>query len=413
MTDSMSHNDRKSAVCAALGCQDWHVQDMFDDKVVHRMPKPGGKDYEDDGKLYQTPYTVGDDGKVSLGQREEVQRRTVYDPVKQFSVDFSVGTPQGDLVPYVGKAFEVGDYPDKGFSITEAEVDAAIIAFTPVPNDLEHHATMFDGKLGELTRLWRDGKDVYAETLIPAWARGVLGDTLKTSLAWARDTKRVIGNALTTHPRVLDAQLQAAFTAANSTAKGDQPMTLKDRVLALFAGGKKPEDILEDELKAAFADDTKDCPKCKGTGKVPAEMSDTPQPPAPDPATVHLSATNAALTERMLTQEAEAWFTTQLRAGKVLPAQHDALTALFCQAAKADNNGAVTFTAAGALQTGAQMKALTDAIAAAPDLTPFFSEAISNVAGDQIVTLSSTGGNQPSDARMKSLRAMAGLKSAN
>ena len=34
--------------------------------------------------------------------------------------------------------FEIGDYPDKGLSVTEEEADEALAAFTPVNNDLEH-----------------------------------------------------------------------------------------------------------------------------------------------------------------------------------------------------------------------------------------------------------------------------------
>src|SRR5687767_12844735 len=83
-------------------------------------------------------------------------------------VRFSAGDPLPDYTEtpppvYVrmqGKIFEVGDYPHKQFSLSEAEADKAIAQFAPVPADLEHMPTILDGKLGVLRRIWRDGKSI-------------------------------------------------------------------------------------------------------------------------------------------------------------------------------------------------------------------------------------------------------------
>lgn len=120
-----THSEIRNMVATALGVPSYHIEDMYDDAAIHTMPKnPTGRDlYESDGKLYRTPYSILD-GKITLGDRQEVKRRTVYDPVSNFSVAFSAGTAQGSLVPYTGKVFEIGDYPDKHFSITPEEADA-------------------------------------------------------------------------------------------------------------------------------------------------------------------------------------------------------------------------------------------------------------------------------------------------
>ncbi|MBI1756190.1 MAG: hypothetical protein HYR64_03685 [Fimbriimonas ginsengisoli] len=120
-------------------------------------------------------------------------------------------------VLYRGKVFELGDYPDLGFGIDAAEMDAAISAFGAVPNDLEHSRlrSVLGHSLGELRRLWRVGQEVYGELAIPSWLAELIGNVMKVSLAFDRH-KRVVGSALTLHPRISDAQVVAAFSRLTS-----------------------------------------------------------------------------------------------------------------------------------------------------------------------------------------------------
>lgn len=138
---------------------------------------------------------------------------------------------RGDFVVRRGTFFQVGDYPDKQFALTEAEADAAIARFAPVPLNIEHIPTIFDGKLGMVRRLWREGKDLLAEYVIPRWLHEVTrGEAIKISSEWSRTTKCPQGGAFVLHPRVADAVMLAAFH--NTT-----PQQTADRADASAAQG--------------------------------------------------------------------------------------------------------------------------------------------------------------------------------
>ena len=66
---------------------------------------------------------------------------------------------RGDFVVRRGTFFRVGEYPDKQFGLSEAEADAAIAGFAPVPLNIEHIPTIFDGKLGMVRRVVAGGAD--------------------------------------------------------------------------------------------------------------------------------------------------------------------------------------------------------------------------------------------------------------
>ena len=131
-----------------------------------------------------------------------------------FTFEFSADpTIEDGLVVREGKVFELGNFPDKGFSLNALEADAAIAHFTPVANDLEHKSTILDGLLGDIRGLRRDGNELFGKVAIPRWLDSLIGkDPIKVSLAFD-SAKRVIGNALTINPRITDAQVAAAFTA--------------------------------------------------------------------------------------------------------------------------------------------------------------------------------------------------------
>lgn len=118
-----------------------------------------------------------------------------------------------DYVTRTGKIFEIGDYPDKGFTLTESEADAAIAAFQPVPLDLEHTPTILDGKLGTLKRVWRDGASLFGETELASWLDARLtDDERKVSCTWDRERKTLAKLALVRSPRVSDAVLMSAYS---------------------------------------------------------------------------------------------------------------------------------------------------------------------------------------------------------
>lgn len=124
-----------------------------------------------------------------------------------------------DLKNYVvkrGKVFEVGDYPDKNFVITQEEMQEAIREFKPVPLDYEHVKGWLDGKLGYLTNIAMGvGNSVMGAIALPKKIADLFDDMpVKLSLTWlqtADGKKRIKKAALTANPRVADAVVMAAF----------------------------------------------------------------------------------------------------------------------------------------------------------------------------------------------------------
>lgn len=58
------------------------------------------------------------------------------------------------------KLFEAGAYPDKGVVVTEDDLDSLIASYIEVPVKVEHVDSVFDGMLGAVKRIWREGKDL-------------------------------------------------------------------------------------------------------------------------------------------------------------------------------------------------------------------------------------------------------------
>lgn len=140
-----------------------------------------------------------------------------------FSTDPAGGIVSNDLVTRRGKVFEIGTWPDRGLTVTAADLDAAAAAFTGADLDLEHfrhlgHPSIFDGKLGRLTRVWRDGTNLLGEVQIPPWVDTVWAEAgRKISTAWDIGSKRLLPTlaaGLVLDPAVADAAMFSADPAA-------------------------------------------------------------------------------------------------------------------------------------------------------------------------------------------------------
>lgn len=148
-------------------------------------------------------------------------------PTAKMSADFALTDPvsfDDGMVVRRGKIFEVGEYPDKNYSMTAAELAAAAAAFTPCGLDLEHQSTVLDGNLGELrsVEVSPDGSTLYGNVALPPWLDGLLeGTGRKVSATWNRTTKMLEGLALVNHPRIADAALLSAFAAASPHTTSD------------------------------------------------------------------------------------------------------------------------------------------------------------------------------------------------
>jgi hypothetical protein len=109
--------------------------------------------------------------------------------------------------------FRVGKYEDKGFELTHEEADEAIRSFSPVKNNIEHRASLFDGLIGEAIEPYRQGDAINGKLRIPKWLDDTLGEEpIRLSAEWSKEPKRLVGMAMVLNPRVATAAAHA-FTA--------------------------------------------------------------------------------------------------------------------------------------------------------------------------------------------------------
>lgn len=125
--------------------------------------------------------------------------------------------PEG-YVRREGLIFQVGNYPDKKFSLTQEEADRAIANFTPVQGDLEHTPTVLSGNLGIMRQIRRDGNAIFGTADVPTWLDNILkGSASSISCAWDRSTKALKGWGWTLDPRIEGAALMSAFAEFSRT----------------------------------------------------------------------------------------------------------------------------------------------------------------------------------------------------
>jgi hypothetical protein len=407
----LTYQDKKTILAAALGVREWNIDDLNDTTVFYSQ----NSDNAVKGTYMRTyAITNGDAGSnVTLGAPSQVVKRTIFEPlviVGQFSLDTGEAEFSDDgFVIRKGKVFEAGDYPDKNFSITAEEMATAAAAFTPVNNDLEHQNTILDGKLGQLTAVEAKGSSLFGTVKIPKWLDDQLGtDPLKVSLAWARNTKQIIKNALTVNPAIGDAQLVAAFTAANSKTGGvklpsidTKKPSLWEQVKAVFSKGSPPE-VEEAEFNQIVK---------------PVEPESKPEskreePQAPSAEFTALKAENTGLRAALLATKAAEFVSKCIDERKVFPAERESLTAQFIRAAQDDNAGAACFSVTGELNEGERMKLLRNQIDSRPshNLT---SEQITGAAeGGQVIVFAAarSSGDKPTEERVKELKRMGRVK---
>ncbi len=331
----LSYQQKTDLVAAALRKPNpdgaVYIRDLFDVDVV----------YVEGEVLMRRSYSIDPVTQVvTLGQAERVAEDRVYVPVQ---ATFSKAS--GETFTYEGKLFEAGDYPDKGISFTEAELAAMAAAFTDVPNDLEHTPTVLDRKLGRTHSLVVRGKELFGKVEIPAALRTLIGDgPLKTSLAFDRKTKQIVGNAIVLNPRITDAQVVAAFSAPPETSRKGPLMSVIAQIKALLSG----------------VSDDGATPVVTPTFSV-------------DPEVARLKAENT----RLLQQQAEAetagikaaaatFADDALSANKITPALRDSVVILFTHALRDDNVGKACFSATGDIIVGERVAALKALVANLP-----------------------------------------------
>jgi hypothetical protein len=108
------------------------------------------------------------------------------------------------------KLLEVGAYPDKGLTVTEADLDGIVSRFSNdgAPIKVEHMDTPLD-PLGRVQKVWRDGNALMAKLLFPEDLAGFLRrrGVQKLSVGLSREA---VGLALAEVSLVLKPRVAAA-----------------------------------------------------------------------------------------------------------------------------------------------------------------------------------------------------------
>jgi hypothetical protein len=247
--------------------------------------------------------------------------------------------------------FKSGNYPDKQFSMTTAEIAAAASGFdAPVKVNLEHAPTVLKDKLGEVRAAYVDPnapEELRGVVAIPRWLDDQLTDAERqVSSEFNRETKRLIGLALTPTPRVEGAALMAAFNTFTDSSTTAEPGRGEARPAARSGERSKSMSFME-KLKALFKAEgieVEDTPGVVVRGLSPVTHPETESLKA------ELSTLKAELAEFKKTPEkkvavfsetdakakASEFVAELLTAHKCLPAEREPLEAMYVAAFRAD-----------------------------------------------------------------------------
>lgn len=148
--------------------------------------------------------------------------------------------------------FKSGPYPDKQFSITPEELDAAAKAYDPSDIDLEHMPTVLSGKLGKFVAAGTapdqsepERRVMFGAAVIPEWLdRELKPEERKLSATWDRKTKRLKNVSLVRNPRIEDAHLLASFSSASDEEKQAVTFEMGDLGMTPPESTQTPEQIL-------------------------------------------------------------------------------------------------------------------------------------------------------------------------
>lgn len=321
---------------------------------------------------YEASFTIGEDYTVTVSDATPIIQVVTNEPIDGaalFSIErgddggiramFAVGDTGGRIEKTIDdKAFAVypntllfkaGDYPDKQFSMSPEEIANAAAGWKSIGGNIQH-TDFLRGSAAFIDDVWTedDNNVLRGEVRIPLALDELLTkNEKKISLEWKRADKLADGFALCTNPRIEDAVLMSLDT---TTGKQNVPPTPKKE--------SKPMNKAQ-ELIASFSSFIQDITGKSAEATAPVEdkkdaVSDAALREA-------LDAADAAR-KAQFTAEAEAFWTLELQAGRVMPPEKANFTKQFIQAALDDLKlkDTVTFSVGDKEETGtrvAQFKA--------------------------------------------------------
>jgi len=135
-----------------------------------------------------------------------------------------------ELVERDALLFEAGEYPDKGITVTEEDLDQVIANTTAaVPIKIEHSDTPFDGALGTVGKLYRKGRQLWGRVAMAAeaWVLAEKANAKRLSVGLSLNPHALVEVSLVRFPRVEAARVFSAgkgvlmFAGAVNWSLGD------------------------------------------------------------------------------------------------------------------------------------------------------------------------------------------------
>lgn len=114
--------------------------------------------------------------------------------------------------------FEAGDYPDKGISISESDLEKLSSDNSDIPIKIEHSETPLDGVIGVLKQVWKEGKRLLGKIQFTdeAWALICKAGSKRLSIGLAKDKSKILEVSLVKYPRVANARVFSGGVEFNS-----------------------------------------------------------------------------------------------------------------------------------------------------------------------------------------------------
>lgn len=139
-----------------------------------------------------------------------------------FDIDYA---PEEMPVERDAKIFEVGEYPDKGITITERDLDIIVANFVEAPVKVEHTDSPLD-PLGLVKRVWRRGNELFGRLAFPREIAAFLErrGVRKLSVALLKDPLSLAEVSIVLSPRITDAAL-----FRHETFIGEVDMEMEER----------------------------------------------------------------------------------------------------------------------------------------------------------------------------------------
>jgi len=136
------------------------------------------------------------------------QQETTHAPPRR------AGLPGADWIARRAKLFETGDYPDKGVSVSQADLARLVAGFTgPVPVLIEHAASPLE--LGYLTQVDASDNELFGNLTFSPEAHALIerSGARSLSLGLSADLDAILEVSLVQQPRIADARLFGATVA--------------------------------------------------------------------------------------------------------------------------------------------------------------------------------------------------------